>query len=239
MAMAPRADYGIDAPGVIRGLALGGMVVLAAAAAAAAGASLGWASLVLLALGLVFLAEAALMLLYARTGKFRHRDRILALVPWRGNERVLDVGTGRGLLLIGAAKRLTSGGDAIGIDIWSRRDLSGNAIERTAANLERENVASRCTLRSEPAQAMGFADASFDVVLSNLCLHNIKTAAERDRACQEIVRVLKPGGIAVISDLRHTRAYAAAFRAVGPAMVRRGPCVWSVFPPQHIILARK
>ncbi len=86
MAMAPRADYGIDAPGVIRGLALGGMVVLAAAVAAAAGASLGWASLVLLALGLVFLAEAALMLLYARTGKFRHRDHhTRAISAWLGS----------------------------------------------------------------------------------------------------------------------------------------------------------
>src|ERR1700753_2920773 len=57
----------------------------------------------------VLLAEGTLMLLYARFGKFHHRDRMLAMVPWKGTESVLDVGTGRGLLMIGAARRLTSG----------------------------------------------------------------------------------------------------------------------------------
>jgi arsenite methyltransferase len=234
----PRADYGVDAPGVIRGLALGGLAGLAVSLAAAL-AALTWAALALLALGLVLLAEAALMLRYAWRGKFRHRDRMLAFVPWRGDEQVLDVGTGRGLLLVGAAKRLAAGGRAVGIDIWSRTDLSGNAIERTQANLEQEGVAARCELKSEPAQSMSFPDASFAVVLSNLCLHNIKAASERDRACREIARVLKPGGIAVISDFRHTRAYAAAFRAAGLTATRRGPYVRSVFPPQNIVVARK
>jgi len=234
----PRADYGVDAPGVIRGFALGGLAGLAAALAAAR-AALAWMELALLAVGIVLLAEAALMLCYAWRGKFRHRDRLLALVPWRGDEQVLDVGTGRGLLLAGAAKRLGAGGRAVGIDIWSRTDLSGNSIERTQANLELEGVTARCELKSEPAQAMNFPDASFDVVLSNLCLHNIKAASERDGACREIARVLKPGGVAVISDFRHTRAYAAAFRAAGVAATRRGPYVWNVFPPQNIVVARK
>ncbi|HUC68357.1 MAG TPA: class I SAM-dependent methyltransferase [Stellaceae bacterium] len=228
----------MDAPGVIGGLALGGLAGLAAAIAAAL-AALTWTALALLAVGLVLLAEAALMLCYAWRGKFRHRDRMLALIPWRGDEQVLDVGTGRGLLLVGAAKRLAAGGRAVGIDIWSRTDLSGNAIERTQANLEREGVAARCALKSEPAQAMNFPDASFDVVLSNLCLHNIKAASERDRACREIARVLKPGGIAVISDFRHTRAYSAALRGAGLTATRRGPYVWNVFPPQNIVVARK
>jgi arsenite methyltransferase len=234
----PRADYGVDAPGVICGLALGGLAGLAAALAAAC-AGLAWVALALLVLGLVPLAEAGLMLRYASSGKFRHRDRMLALVPWRGDEQVLDVGTGRGLLLVGAARRLAAGGRAVGIDIWSRADLSGNAIERTVANLEHEGVAARCELKSESAQAMSFSDASFDVVLSNLCLHNIRAAADRDRACREIARVLRPGGIAIVSDFRHTRAYAAAFRAAGLAATRHGPYLRSVFPPQTVVVAHK
>jgi cyclopropane fatty-acyl-phospholipid synthase-like methyltransferase len=43
----------------------------------------------------------------------------------RGDETVLDVGYGRGLHLIGAAKRLTTG-KAPGVDIWQAEDLSGN-----------------------------------------------------------------------------------------------------------------
>jgi cyclopropane fatty-acyl-phospholipid synthase-like methyltransferase len=62
------------------------------------------------------------MLLYARWGKFRHRDRMLNMVSWRGGEQVLDVGTGRGLLLIGAARRLSTG-KSTGIDVWSAKDF--------------------------------------------------------------------------------------------------------------------
>jgi arsenite methyltransferase len=141
------------------------------------------------------------------------------------------------LLLIGAAKRLTSG-HAVGLDIWSTKDLSGNAIERTSANLAAEGVADRCGLATEKAQAMNFPDASFDVVVSNLCLHNIR-GADRGRACAEIARVLKPGGVAVISDLMFVRTYAAAFRAAGLSTKIDGPYLLDVFPPQNIVVARK
>jgi arsenite methyltransferase len=81
------------------------------------------------------LIEGVLMIVYAKHGKFLHRDRILAMVDWKGDESVLDVGTGRGLLMIGAAKKLTTG-KAAGIDIWSTKDLSGNAMERTLPNAD-------------------------------------------------------------------------------------------------------
>jgi predicted nicotinamide N-methyase len=42
------------------------------------------------------------------------------------NGQVLDVGTGRGLLLIAAAKKLSGSGRAVGIDIWKASDLSEN-----------------------------------------------------------------------------------------------------------------
>ena len=57
------------------------------------------------------------MLQYGRAGKLRTRDAILAEVNWRGGEAVLDIGTGAGLLVISAAKRLSRGGRAVGIDI--------------------------------------------------------------------------------------------------------------------------
>ncbi|MGH6988547.1 MAG: class I SAM-dependent methyltransferase [Stellaceae bacterium] len=235
--MAAKPDYGIDAPGVVRGLTAGGI-----ASVVAAGVSLWfgviWLGIILAVIGVVPLIEAALMIRYARRGKFRHRDRVLGRVPWRGDEHVLDVGTGRGLLLVGAAKRLTSG-HAVGIDIWSTKDLSGNAAERTAANLAAEGVAGRCELVTGPAQRMEFADGTFDAAVSNLCLHNIRGATERARACAEIARVLKPGGVAVISDLFFTRFYAAQFRAAGLSVRIEGPYVLGVFPPQNIVVARK
>ena len=95
--------------------------------------------------GAIFFVEAGLMLLYSLHGKFRHRDRMLALANLRGDESVLDVGTGRGLLLVGAAKRLVTG-RAVGLDIWKTSDLSGNARERTEKVLEQEGVTDRCKL---------------------------------------------------------------------------------------------
>jgi arsenite methyltransferase len=151
---------------------------------------------------------------------------------------VLDVGTGRGLLLIGAAKRLTSG-RAVGIDIWSAKDLSGNAPERTRANIALEGVGGKVELRSEDACQMSFPDGSFDVVVSNLCIHNIPKQAGRDQACREIARVMRPGGMAVISDYKLTGKYAAVFSGIGFAVEFRGPFWCDTFPPLKMFVARK
>src|SRR5258708_21449718 len=91
------------------------------------------------------------MLLYDKWGKFCHREMMLNMVRWGGNEGVLDVGTGRGLLLIGAARRLTTG-QGTGIDVWSTKDLSGNSLERTQANVDVEGVQDKVDLKSDDAR---------------------------------------------------------------------------------------
>jgi SAM-dependent methyltransferase len=237
--MTQRIDYGIDAPGVIRNLLVLGVVILAASLLVPpfhVGSGLVdlrgfWIT------GTSCLFFGGLMLLYSLKGKFRHRDRILALAKLRGDEDVLDVGTGRGLLLVGAAKKLVTG-RAVGLDIWKTSDLSGNARARTEAVLEQEGVADRCRLLERPAQDSGLPDASFDVIVSNLCLHNISAREDRDKACREIVRMLKPGGVAVISDFKNTGRYAKVFQAVG-LTVRRSYHPWDTFPPLTIVEARK
>lgn len=239
--MAQKPDYGIDAPYVIRNLLLAGAACLGLMFVFPR-ITIGPVTLLLVP-GFIYpagscLIAGGLMLLYALAGKFRHRDRILAKLPWRGDESVLDVGTGRGLLLIGAAKHLTSG-HATGIDIWNAEDLSGNGPEAVQLNICLEGVRARTTIQSEDARSMSFPDAAFDVVLSNLCLHNIYEKPGRAKACAEIARVLKPGGTAVISDYRHMLEYAAAFKANG-LEVRVDPRDWTgTFPPLRILVARK
>ena len=236
-----RPDYGIDAPGVLLTLFLIG-VVGQLLGFFAPPLTLGPVTIVfglsMNIAGGIFLLEFLLMFIYVKHGKFRHRDRMLAQVQWSGNERVLDVGTGRGLLLVGAAKLLTTG-RAVGIDIWSTKDLSGNAPERTLANIAMEGVAGKCGLLSEDAAKMSFPDGSFDVAVSNLCIHNISKQAGRDQACREIARVLSPGGVAVISDFRLTKKYAAAFAAEGFAVEWRGPFWGDTFPALKMFVARK
>ncbi len=182
-------------------------------------------------------SKGCLYLFYVKKGKEFHRDKMLASHAWRGDERVLDVGCGRGLLLVGAAKRAPEG-HATGIDVWSKEDMAGNSEAATQRNLEIEGVAARCSLVSAGAQEMPFGDASFDVVVSNLCLHNIYDRATRQRALEEIARVLKPGGVALISDYKNTREYAAKLRELGFAVERQWGSLIA-FPPLRIVIARK
>src|ERR1700722_19717371 len=119
--MANKPNYGIDAPNVIRNFFIAGTVFLVVDLAFPR-VTVAHIEFILspgfLWPALWFIFFGALMLVYSLVGKFRHRDRILAKVAWKRTENVLDVGTGRGLLLIGAAKRLTTG-HATGIDIWN------------------------------------------------------------------------------------------------------------------------
>jgi ubiquinone/menaquinone biosynthesis C-methylase UbiE len=164
----------------------------------------------------------------SKIGKVRSRERLLQWITWTGQEQVLDVGCGRGLLLIGAAKRLTTG-KAIGIDIWQAEDLSGNRPESTLENARREGVVERIEVQKADMRQMPFADNSFDVVVSRAVIHNLYKAADRAQAIGEIARVLKPGGQALIEDIRHIQEYARVFSQNSCSDVRRvGSLVASV-----------
>ena len=231
-----KPDYGVDAPKVMRNLFLSGLLCLLLAIflprVLHLGPVFGWPAFFLL-------LEGCLFLLYVKLGKLRHRDFMLAMHTWRGNEQVLDLGCGRGLLLVGAAKHLNAGGYATGIDMWSNVDMGGNSEAATEKNLDLEGVASRCNLVTGYAQEMPFADASFDVIVSNLCLHNIYDRPTRLKALDEIVRVLKPGGIALISDYKLTGEYASRFAGRGLQVEKRWGSFVTTFPPLRVIIARK
>ncbi len=242
-----KVDYGIDAPGVIRTLFVIGGLLLAGIVLGPPSVGpfrVGGTSVTVELRGMFAggaiscLLGGALMILYAEVGKFRHRDRMLAMIRWTGAENVLDVGTGRGLLAIGAAKRLTTG-RVVGIDIWNAADLTGNTADSFLQNAELEGVAERVEVRSADARRMPFPDGSFDVILSNGCLHNIPGRTGRAEACREIGRVLRPGGVALVSDFRETALYAAAFREADFDVERSGLGLFDTFPPMRIVTARK
>jgi arsenite methyltransferase len=246
MTLTSKPDYGIDAPNVLRNLFLIGIACLGFAALGPRFIHIGNVAFLprpmLIGTGTLLLIEAFLFLLYVKVGKFHHRDRMLSLYPWRGDEQVLDVGCGRGLLLAGAAKRLAAlngGGTATGIDIWSNVDMGGNSEAATRHNLELEGVSDRCKLVSVAAQEMPFADATFDVIVSNLCLHNIYDRETRGQAVRQIARVLKPGGVAILSDYKLTGEYAQQLRKSGLQVERRWGNPLYTFPPLRIVIAHK
>ena len=235
-----RPDYGVDGWAFVVGLLSGGAALAGAGTiltVVAEGAAARVIGLALLGLGAVALVPGLLGLLYVKQGKYRHRDRLLDRVAWRGDEQTLDIGTGGGLLLVGAARRAPTG-RALGVDIWSTEDLSNNTYERAMRNARLEGVAERVEIRSEDARKLSFPDQSFDVVVSMLCIHNIDDPSGRQDALREAVRVCKSGGTVVISDLAHTETYATILAGWGLRTIRTAPFA-DTFPPQRIVEARK
>jgi len=179
----------------------------------------------------------------SRRGKFVVWQAILDDLNLRGDEQLLDVGCGRGAVLLMAAGRLTTG-RATGIDLWRKQDQSGNAIDVTRRNAEAEGVADRVSLETADMTALPFAAGSFDLVLSSIAIHNVPGQDKRDRAIGEIVRVLRPGGRVAIADLRNTARYAERLAAFGMADVSVRNLGWKMWwggpwVPTKLVTARR
>ncbi len=213
-----RPNYGIDAPGAVRNFILGGVAALVLAMLSYV-FDWGLTRMASVVAG-AWLFFAAWMIWDSKVGKLWARDRVLDGLKLRGEETVLDVGCGRGLLLIGAAKRLTTG-KAVGVDIWNVEDLSGNRPEATLENARLEGVAQRVEVKDGDARRLPFADGTFDVVVTKDALHNIYNAAERETAVCEIARVLRHGGRLFLGDVRHTGQYMQVLRECGLEDIRR------------------
>lgn len=153
-----------------------------------------------------------------RRGKLALWRQLLARFELRGDERVLDMGCGRGAVLVAVA-HLVPSGRVVGVDLWRTVDQSGNREEATAHNAALEGVAERVELYTGDMTAMAYDSDSFDVVLSSLAVHNVKPASRRREAVDEAVRVLKPGGRLVVADIQATGEYARRLRELGMADV--------------------
>jgi ubiquinone/menaquinone biosynthesis C-methylase UbiE len=239
-----RADYGIDAPGAVRNALIAGLTCglvgsLSYAMLGPRQRTLAKRALALCTcVGLSSLVFAGGMLWSSRVGKLKARDQLINAILWRGDETVLDVGCGWGLLLIAVAKRL-SVGRAIGMDIWDASDESGNRPDATLRNARIEGVAERVEVKDGDARTLPFDDRTFDVVLSSLVVHNIHAATDRETALREMVRVLKDGGHLAILDVLHTGQYARVLRESGMLGVERTAARFLYFFPSRLVLGRK
>jgi len=230
-------DYGVDAPGVVNGVAwAAGIAFFITLVAAVANALV----LMFIALAVtIMLTFAALSLMWSsRVAKLRERVLIIDGVELDGGERVLDVGCGRGLLLVEVARRLEAG-RVVGVDVWRDQDQSGNEPGSALRNAEIERVDERAVLVTSDARSLPFENESFDAVVSSMALHNIEDFDGRVNAMREIDRVLVPGGRLALVDFEATREYADALRACDWTQVTRSRRIWRMFPPVHYVTGTK
>ncbi len=237
-------EYGVDGNIVgVLGMTAAAISLLAVAVVLFATGEHGVLAVASLVGAAALLLTMGIYLHTTRRGKFAVWAELLEALRLSGNERVLDVGCGRGAVLTMVAKLLPRG-RAVGIDLWSRRDQSGNGPNAAKRNLEAEGVRDRCQLFTGDMRSMPFRDATFDVIVSSIAIHNIRDGAGRSRAIDEIARVLKPGGRLVIADLLWTRTYAAQLRERGFRDVHRrglGPRFWwgPAYPATAAVTASK
>ena len=215
-----KASYGLDAPAFVPIASLCLLMVVISAIASHRPAPLGGAA-VLFVCGGFFMHTT-------RRGKFLVWHELLDGLSLQGGERVLDLGCGRGAVLLSAARRLKTG-RAFGVDIWSRKDQSGNSPAAAQGNAKIEGVQERVSLATADMTALPFRSEAFDVVVSNVAIHNIRGRRRRLEAIDEAMRVLRPGGRMLIADLRDTRAYAARLQSLGLRDVRRRGLGWRMW----------
>lgn len=135
----------------------------------------------------------------------RVRSRVLELAEITPGSEVLDVGCGTGTLLLAAAERVRPSGELHGID--PAPEMIAHARAKAAAQ------GAELRLREGSADVLPYPDASFDVVLCTMVMHHLPETL-RQRAVEEMTRVLRPGGRVVIVDLQRPRGLKAIFSLV-------------------------
>ena len=218
-----RGRYGFDAPSALFGISMGAVPPFVLGVIFF---DLPWGKFLLL-VGVFNAISAALFLYATRRGKFVVWARELNALGLTGDERVVDLGCGRGAVLTMAAE-LVPRGRVAGVDLWRSVDQSGNRDSVTRANAAAEGVGERVDLATADLRHLPFADGEFDLVLSSLAIHNIKGTGERERAIRETERVCRPGGRILIVDISKGAEYARALRQSGYRVTHR-PVGWRMW----------
>lgn len=131
-------------------------------------------------------------------------DQVLTRLP-SGSEvrQVLDIGCGSGALSIAIVKRYPAA-QVIGIDPWGAGwEYSKRLCEKNASV---EGVADRVSFVRGDAASLPFESGTFDLVVSNLVFHEVRSAGDKKKVIQEALRVVKRGKWFVFQDLFRWRA---------------------------------
>lgn len=144
-----------------------------------------------------------------RGGKFQERLYELVLQNLGANVkgRILDIGSGNGMLAVKLAQRHRDV-EVVGIDYWGADwEYSKGVCERNALVAE---VDARVRFRKGDAAALEFADGAFDGAISNLTFHEVRSIADKRAVLREALRIVKPGGVFVFVDYFYEAKYYGA-----------------------------
>lgn len=165
-----------------------------------------------LALGVGY-SDADLALLPAGANLGLSCGNPTALADLHPGETVLDLGSGAGMDVFLAARRVGPAGHVHGVDMT--REMVARARHH-AADFRRRTGLANVTFHLGRIEALPLPDASVDVVLSN-CVLNL--SPDQARVWKEIARVLRPGGRVSITDMVLLRPLPEALKASVEALV--------------------
>ncbi|MGW7348722.1 SAM-dependent methyltransferase [Streptomyces sp. NPDC054854] len=121
--------------------------------------------------------------------KDRLTDVLIEQVAPRPGGHLLDIGCGKGRPAIRLAQ--AGGGKVTGITVSTEQIEAGTELAREAG------VSDRVTFERADAMELPYADGSYDAAWA---VESVMYFSDRQKALQEIHRVLAPGGVFVLSD---------------------------------------
>lgn len=140
-------------------------------------------------------------------GKQAEYDRAICyLLRLSPENRILDLGCGTGVLTRMIADQLEpkAGGIAVGID----------AAARMIQVARKKRASEACRFEVAAAEALHFADETFDSVVSSLFFHHLPLDL-KEKSLAEAWRVLRPGGRLIIADMHIPTTFLGALVSHG------------------------
>jgi len=143
-------------------------------------------------------------------------ETLCEAVDLRSNQRVLDIAAGNGNATLAAARRFA--------DVIST-DYVGSLLDRARERARAEHLA--VTFQEADAEALPFADATFDIVLSTF---GVMFTPRQEVAASELVRVCRPGGKIGLANWTPESFIGDLFKTIGkyvpPAPGVKSPTRW-------------